>query len=316
MAFDAFRGMSSAAQFFFSLFVILVIVVGVMVAGTLAAIPIFGIDAFLGALTGADLYDPDAIVILKYLQTIQSVGMFVLPPLVIGWLFEGSFYRYLSMDRPVNGVMAGMAVAALLFAQPAVAFSGYLNQQLVFPDWMAGLEGWMRGMEEQAEIIVERFMDVKTTGGLLFNLLMIAIIPALGEEFLFRGVIQQIFTKMTRNYHWGIWISAFLFSALHLQFFGFIPRLMLGALFGYFLVYSGSIWVPVLVHFINNAIGVLSMYYSADGNESLKQLVDPDLSTGLSTYAPVAGVGLIGVVALVWFMKKQSVWVEKARGIE
>lgn len=316
MAFTAFRGMNSVSQFFMALFVVLVSVVAVMVVATLVAIPIFGLDSFMGTLANGDLYSDEALNVLKYLQTVQSIGMFVLPPLVIGWLFEGDFRRYLSMNRPVSGSMIAMAVVALILVTPAVAFIGYLNQSINLPDWLAGVEGWMRGMEEQAEIVIERFMDVKSVWGLLFNLFMIAVIPAIGEEFLFRGVIQQIFTRMTRNYHWGIWISATIFSALHMQFFGFVPRLLLGAMFGYFLVYSGSIWVTVLAHFINNAVGVLSMYYSGDENNALKQVVDPDLSTGYLSYIPIAVISLVGAIIVLWYMKRQSTSLDEVRGLE
>jgi len=87
----------------------------------------------------------------------------------------------------------------------------------------------------------------------------------LGEELLFRGVVQRILTEMTRNHHWGIWLSAALFSALHLQFFGFIPRLLLGAIFGYLLVWSGSLWLPILAHFVNNAGAVIALWLSGKG---------------------------------------------------
>lgn len=316
MVFTAFRGMSAFSQLLMALFVIVVSVMVVMFAAVLLAIPVVGFDRLIGALSGADLYDEGNIMVLKYIQTVQSLGMFVFPPLLIGWLFEGDFRGYLSMNKPVSGHMGALAVAGLMLAMPAIAFIGYMNQEVSLPTWLAGLEGWMRGMEEQAEIVIERFMDVQTTGGLLFNLLMIAVIPALGEEFLFRGVIQQIFTKMTRNYHFGIWISAFLFSALHLQFFGFVPRLLLGALLGYFLVYSGSIWVPVLVHFINNALGVLSMHFSGESKGQLEQLVDPDFSKGYLGYIPLAAISLMGSVAILWYMKSQSDTLEKVRGLE
>ncbi|MFV0376313.1 MAG: lysostaphin resistance A-like protein [Mangrovibacterium sp.] len=316
MAFTAFRGMNAFSQLLMALFVIMVSVMGVMVIAVLLAIPVLGFDRLIGVLSEANLYDEGSIMVLKYIQTVQSVGMFVLPPLLIGWLFEGDFRRYLSMDRPISGRMSALAVVGLVLAIPAIAFIGYLNQVISFPTWLAEVEGWMRGMEEQAEIVIERFMDVQTTGGLLFNLLMIAVIPAIGEEFLFRGVIQQIFTKMTRNYHWGIWISAFLFSALHLQFFGFVPRLLLGALFGYFLVYSGSIWVPVLVHFINNAMGVLAMYFGSEPKSQFEQLIDPDFSNGFLGYIPLVVISLMCSVAILWYMKSQSKSLDCVRGIE
>ncbi|WP_372774800.1 lysostaphin resistance A-like protein [Mangrovibacterium sp.] len=305
MLFTAFQEMRSGSQFIMALFVILVSVLAVMVLSVFAAIPFFGFDGFLAVSSAADLDNPDHIFVLKYIQTMQSIGMFVLPPFVIGWLFAGDSLKYLSMKRPVRGRLLLMGILGLLVSTPFITVVGYLNQEMTFPNWLSGVEQWMRGMEDQAEMTIEKFIEVQSTGGLMFNLFMIAVIPALGEEFLFRGVIQQIFTKMARNYHVGIWVSAFLFSALHLQFFGFVPRLLLGALFGYFLVYSGSIWVPVAAHFINNTIGVLSLHAARNGQSGLEKVVDPDFSAGISFYWPVALVSLLVTIRLVYLMKKR-----------
>ena len=94
---------------------------------------------------------------------------------------------------------------------------------------------------------------------------MIAIIPAIGEELLFRGVIQRLFINWTKNAHWGILITSILFSALHMQFFGFFPRMMLGILFGYLFLWSGSLWLPILCHFINNGSAVVYVYLEQRG---------------------------------------------------
>jgi len=115
-------------------------------------------------------------------------------------------------------------------------------------------------MEDAAKVMIEKFMKVDSFGGLMFNIFMIAVLPALGEELMFRGVIQRIFSNWTKNYHWGIWITAFLFSAMHMQFYGFLPRMALGAMFGYLLVWTGTMWVPILAHFVNNLMGVLGYY--------------------------------------------------------
>lgn len=307
MAFTAFRGMGAVSQFFMALFIVLVSVIATMMVATLAAIPWFGFELLLNTLTQADLDNPYHIEVLKYLQVVQSIGMFVLPPFIIGALYTGDFAAYLSMRRPIHWPLLLIAILALLVVTPCISVVGYLNQQMSLPDWLSGVEEWMRAMEDQAEVAIQKFIEVKTTGGLLFNLFMIAVIPALGEEFLFRGVIQQIFTKMTRNYHWGIWISAFLFSALHMQFFGFVPRVLLGALFGYFLVYSGSIWIPVAAHFVNNAVGVLMLYSASNGESELEKVMDPDFSTGISGYWPIAVVSLMATLWLVYRMKKMRV---------
>lgn len=305
MSFTAFRGMGAVSEFFMALFMIMVSLLVVMLVATIAAIPMFGGSLLIDVFSAANLDNPAHIEVLKYFQVMQSIGLFVLPPFAIGWFYAGDSLKYLSMRGPVNWRFVALGVLALMVITPFISVAGYLNQLMPFPEWASGIEHWMREMEDQAEVAIQKFIAVEGTGGLLFNLFMIAVIPALGEEFLFRGVVQQIFTKMTRNYHWGIWISAFIFSALHMQFFGFVPRLLLGALFGYFLVYSGSIWVPVLAHFINNAIGVFALYSAKTGPSSLDQVIDPDFSEGLANYWPLALFSLACTLLLLYQMKKR-----------
>src|SRR5690606_12250217 len=167
---------------------------------------------------------------------------------------------------------------------------------------LSGMEEWMKNAEEQAEVLTEAFLKVDTTAGLMFNLFMIAVLPAIGEELLFRGVIQRIFTNWTRNHHWGIWISAILFSALHIQFYGFVPRMLLGVMFGYLLVWSGTIWLPILAHFCNNAFAVTAMYLI--DNNVLDPGVEEIGSTSDSYYAVVLSV--LMVTLFLWLIKKNN----------
>jgi membrane protease YdiL (CAAX protease family) len=131
---------------------------------------------------------------------------------------------------------------------------------------------------------------------------MIAFLPAIGEELLFRGVILRIFTNWTKNHHWGVWISAILFSALHMQFYGFIPRMLLGVLFGYLLVWSGSMWLPIIAHFINNGVAVVVMFLID------KDLLNPELeeigSTTDSYY--LAAISLVLVLVFMFMIKRQN----------
>jgi hypothetical protein len=112
---------------------------------------------------------------------------------------------------------------------------------------------WMHNSEKEAAAITKIFLQMNGTSDLLINLFMIDLIPAIGEELLFRGLFQPLFQKLTNNPHLGIWLSAILFSALHMQFLGFFPRMFMGAAFGYLLLWSGSLWLPIIGHFINNA---------------------------------------------------------------
>ena len=128
---------------------------------------------------------------------------------------------------------------------------------------MNSVQTWMQETEDQADKITKAFLATQSTSDLLTNLFVIGILPAVGEELLFRGVVQQLFKKLFRNAHAAIWISAAIFSALHLQFFGFLPRMILGAMFGYMLEWSGTLWLPIIAHFVNNATAVFA-YYLAD----------------------------------------------------
>ncbi|WP_423128597.1 CPBP family intramembrane glutamic endopeptidase [Gaoshiqia sp. Z1-71] len=303
MAFTAFRGMKPWPQFVLTAFVVVICFLVLFVISLLIAIPVFGLNEMLASLAGGKLDDPQTIVILKYFQVTQSLGLFVIPPLVIAWLLEGNVAAYLHLDRPVLWRPALHAVWILLVFGPFVSYMGQLNSEMSFPAFLSDLEKWMRGMEDQAENLIDRFIRVETTGGLLFNLVMIAVIPAIGEEFLFRGVIQKIFTNMTRNYHWGIWISAILFSSLHMQFYGFIPRMLLGALFGYILVYSRSLWLPVLCHFVNNALGVLALYAGTKGQEDVEKIANYEFGASAPIMWSIALISLLFTIVLLVWMK-------------
>ena len=261
----AFRGMNPLAQLMFAAFIMVASVLIFVVAGTLAAIPFFGTTAIMSSLSAASLETPEGMALLKYFQVMQSIGLFVVPPFVLARLYDGHIGEYLKINRSTGTRTFVLAALSLLLVIPFINFLGAVNSQMSFPEAFSGIENWMRNMEDSAAAMVEKFMKVDHLSGLLFNIFMIAIIPALGEELMFRGVIQRIFTSWTRNYHWGIWITAFLFSAMHLQFYGFLPRMVLGAMFGYLLVWTGTMWVPILAHFVNNAVGVLGYYLINQG---------------------------------------------------
>ena len=152
-------------------------------------------------------------------------------------------------------------IAMLLFlAIPFINYLGELNSYFHLPSFMKGMEDWMKASEEQAARLTEAFLMMETPGALFFNLIMIALIPAIGEELLFRGIIQNIFSHWLKNKHAAVWLAAILFSAMHMQFYGFIPRLMLGAMMGYLLVWSENLWWPIIAHFVNNAAAVIFSY--------------------------------------------------------
>ena len=143
------------------------------------------------------------------------------------------------------------------------------------PGWLSGVEQWMIDKEDQADNLIDTLVSSNTFGTMMINLFIIALIPAIGEELIFRGVFQKIFVKLFKSGHLAIWVTAFIFSAIHFQFFGFIPRFILGLVFGYLFFWSGTLWLPVISHFINNAFPVILTYMQ--GGHKISVPVDTSL---------------------------------------
>jgi membrane protease YdiL (CAAX protease family) len=147
----------------------------------------------------------------------------------------------------------------MVVSVPWINYLGFLNEQLSLPErWSEWMES-IRQNDEDSWELMRSYLAAENVWGLLFNLFMISLIPAIGEEFLFRGTLQRIFSEWFRSEHFAVWLSAVLFSLAHYQFLGFIPRIILGALFGYIFMWTRNIWLPVLAHFVNNAVAVI--YY-------------------------------------------------------
>ncbi|MGE5395598.1 MAG: lysostaphin resistance A-like protein [Candidatus Saccharibacteria bacterium] len=260
MAYTTFRGMHPFAQFMFSLFVMVVCVLLFMFVSVLIAVPFFGLPEIMRSVGSTAMDTPESLNFLKYAQVVQSIGLFIVPPFILAWLFYGNMSEYLLIDRSSSFNNFLYTALSILLLIPLINFAGEINSKLTLPASLAGIEDWMRSMEEAAKVLTEKFLKVDSIPALLFNIFMVGVLPAIGEELLFRGVIQRIFINWTKSQHWGIWIAAILFSAFHLQFYGFLPRMLLGAMFGYLLVWTGSMWVPMLAHFINNTMGVIGYY--------------------------------------------------------
>jgi hypothetical protein len=179
---------------------------------------------------------------------------------VLAYLFHGNPKEYLQLRKVAPAASLLWVGLGMLAAVPLINLLGDLNSRMHLPSFLAPVEQWMRDSEDKAAVLTEAFLDMPGPGDLAFNLFMIALLPAVGEEWLFRGVVQRLFGEWSGKKQVGIWAAALLFSAMHLQFYGFVPRLLLGALLGYLLLWSGSIWLPMLAHFLNNAAAVLAAY--------------------------------------------------------
>lgn len=249
------------AKLMFAGFIIIVSFLITLFGGLLLAMPVFNMGFMEMIESLSNIAHPDYLSLLKYFQIIQSIGLFVIPSFILAWFFGGNSLNYLYLKRTANWQTVFMSALIMLSAVPLVNLMAHLNSQISLPESFRVLEDWMKMTEESAKRVTELFLQADSLGDLAFNLFLIAVIPAVGEELLFRGIIQRLFSEWTRNKYAGIWIAAIIFSAMHLQFYGFLPRMMLGVLFGYLLVWSGNMWVPVTAHFVNNAAAVIVYYF-------------------------------------------------------
>lgn len=209
-----------------------------------------------------DYTNPATIEGLKLFQLISAIGLFIVPPLIYSVITSKNVFKSLSLHQLSKPTSWLLVTLIMMVASPLMAWVVEVNEQMSLPEFMAPIEQWMKQSELSAQELTKAFLTFNGVGSLLYILIIVAVVPAIGEELLFRGVLQKIVINWIHNKHWGIWITAILFSALHMQFYGFFPRMLLGVLFGYLLVWSGSLWLPILGHFINNgSVVVLSYFY-------------------------------------------------------
>jgi len=271
----------------------------VLALGMLLAVPFFGQEAMQVLQGGEGTQRAGNLGFARYLQVLSHLGLFVIPSIVFAWLVGKSPWRYLAANQTPFLRNIILVVFLMLAALPLVNFLMNLNENIAFPEFLNRMETWMRLKEDRAMAATRLFLEVSGWQALLFNVFMIAIIPAIGEEFVFRGIIQKELGGWFGNVHVAVWVAAGLFSAMHLQFFGFLPRLALGVILGYQLVLTRNIWIPVFAHFFNNAAAVVVYYLKHNGYITL-EIDQVGLGTGSVFYA-LASLG--AVTLLLVFLK-------------
>lgn len=246
---------------------------GAVIMGTLSAFIGFITLNRAGSLTGLeDLASATTHTgFLKILQAGFSIGMFILPPLLME-VFDKPRQRYLAFTTSVNPLLWPMVLGIMFFAGPLFEQAILLNERLQLPEALSGLENWMKAKEAEQERLTKLLLSDTSYWGMATSLIVVAVIAAIGEEFFFRGCLQRLLSRWFNNPHTGIWVTAVIFSAIHLQFYGFLPRMLMGALFGYLLLWGKNIWLPVLAHFINNATVALSAFFLLRQGRSLEEM--------------------------------------------
>mgnify|MGYP006275754743 CR=1 FL=1 len=253
------------AQMLWFLAIVFVVMLFTYLLGLVLAVPIFGksISELQTAMSGSP--SDRSVSMLLYFQFISQMGIFVLPPLLFAMLIKKNIIYYFQLDKNPNSRSLLFSFLIAFTILPAINILAQWNQQLNLPELFQGTQQWMEVREETAKELTELFLNRTSWQALMSNLIFIAVIPAIGEELFFRGVLQKTFSEWFRNPHAGIFLTSVLFSALHMQFFGFLPRFVLGLLFGYYFYWSRSLWLPVFAHFINNGAAVIVAFLAARG---------------------------------------------------
>ncbi|PRY85908.1 CPBP family intramembrane glutamic endopeptidase [Mongoliibacter ruber] len=253
-----------------SFFIMFLITLGVMVLlqglAVLLIPPLYGIslDELTALLTNPQNYDKgrQAFLLVQGLGT--GLG-FVIAAILIAKLVDKAKF---GMQQQILRYKFSGFLIMIVVMFGAMLFNSLLidwNMSIKLPEFLSGAEQWMRAKEDELMEMTRYLTDFQSTGEFLAGILVIGILAGLGEEIFFRGVLQPKIQIYTGNVHVAVWLTAFIFSAIHMQFYGFFPRLILGAVFGYLYIFSGSLVYPVIAHILNNAFTVLLIYLNKLG---------------------------------------------------
>lgn len=279
----------------FLLFIACAIVFSIL--ALVISIGVYGVETVTqGVMNGAFSLE-----ILRIIQIISAIGMFVVATILFARTESKDWRGFLSF-KIVDPILLVLTIAIMFSMSPLMEFINETNKNMVLPEALKEIEAWMRLKESEMELMTKQFLVMDSINLLLVNLLMLAIIPGLGEELLFRASLQKILGRWTGNHHAAIWIAAIIFSAIHLQFYGFSPRMFLGALFGYLLVWSGNIWLPILAHFLNNGMAVVGAYMLQQEGKPLDQAFEAD-----PVNMPILIVSTIIFAVLIWYFHSYTI---------
>ena len=280
---------------FVQILIFLALIVGCMIVasvlGVIVASIFYGFGIPANALDQAAYY--------RILQSFGSVGTFMLPPLFFSYLSERKWFSYNRMNRAPGYTMSNIVIVMSLVLLPIVWILADWNEGWKLPEALAGLDEWMRRMDEQNSELVKLMSRDSRIGILLINIFVMAMLPAVGEELMFRGTVQPFLQKWTKSPHWAIWITAFIFSAIHFQISGFVPRMLIGAYLGYLCYWSGSLWLPILAHFMHNSMSILSDFVMSRRGFDVDNLNYTDIH-GWKYILGVAIILAIGGIYLLW----------------
>lgn len=231
---------------------------------------------------------------LRIVQIIQSIGTFIIPSIIGVWLFYGDSFRACFGRGRLTAPVVLIAVMVIVISAPLINWASFVNQNIPFPASFNYIKQWMAQKEQSAMEMTRTFLTFETASDFLVNAFIMAILPAIGEEWLFRGMIQPLTARITKKMSSAIIITAILFSAMHFQFLTFFPRMILGIVLGYLYFYGKSLWLPIIAHFCNNFMALMAYAYYLQGG---KEGADP-LAASSEAPSIVLSISSLALVVL------------------
>ena len=222
------------------------------------------ISMWLGSIVG------DRVAFILVSSAVQNVCVFMLPAFLVAYFITTQPVSFLGLTSRVSWRQVLFVIGVVVSSMPALNYIVYLNEAIDLPD--SPIEEWLRSTEAAARAVTDELMKADSAGMLVMTVLVAGVLTGLGEELFFRGAQQRIFMLRGINGHVAVWVTAIIFSLLHFQFYGFIPRMLLGAFFGYLAWKGGSLWLPIIAHALNNSLAVVFGSMSHQGVASMQWL--------------------------------------------
>jgi membrane protease YdiL (CAAX protease family) len=239
--------------------------------------------------------DPD---LSRLLQVVSTFLFMALPSFIFARILNRRPFNYIGFNSAIS-IKQVFMVGAIIFA--GLMVSGWLSQVNEMIPISKTAENYFRGLEDEYNKEMLTIANMKTVPDYLVSLFVIALLPAIFEEMLFRGSLQPIMINITRNAFAGILITSILFSAIHVSYYGFLPRLALGLIIGYIFYFSRNLWLSSLTHFLYNAFGVTQLYELSRQGKLTAEAMNDD---SISFYYGLISTGVL--IAIFIYFKRES----------
>lgn len=281
----------------------LIVLLLFMVGGMLIFTSLGELIVLLVYHTPSMLEASDPVTAIRISQMLTTIGAFLLPSLLFAYCQDRQWFNYNSANRLAPQSMVNMVLILSVTLLPVVGVLSAFNQNIM-PQEGAVAE-FMRNLEDAADNILSLVTCQRSSWDLICNILIFAVLAGICEEFFFQGALQPLLTKWSQNPHIGVVLTALIFSALHFQFYGFIPRFLLGVYLGYLLYWSGSLWLPVLAHVLHNALSLMVDYTLQGRGIDTDSLQYTEVRGSLPLAATCALVSAMAIVFL-WRTHRDS----------